>query len=270
MSRQDDLRKLLKDRYRYLQIVKEKEARYGLDTPAYLLLEKQDTESEIARLEQELAELIEAAQAAPPTPPPRPPRPAGSVPPAARPLSPALPPQSRSQPVAALLGGGTLVIILLVAGLIWFTRPNGSGSPPPTAGPGIPSDIPTPVSTLTPTSQPEQPTQLEPQFERIIFAQGFENLEPVDAALTFAAGVIEIHAIFDYRGMSPTDTWTRIWYLDGQKVSESARLWEAEAEGIFHLTLDNQGQALPPGNWRLELYVNHKLLQVGGFTISDR
>ena len=70
--------------------------------------------------------------------------------------------------------------------------------------------------------------------------------------------------------MSSTDAWTRIWYLDGQKVSENTKPWEAEAEGIYHLTLDNHGQALPAGNWRLELYVNNELLQIGGFTISDR
>ncbi len=262
MSRQDDLKKLLKELYRHLQIIKEKKARYGLDVPAYLLLEEQDIEAEIARLEQELAKLVEATQAAPQTPPP-----IETAPPAARPPSPALPSPSYSWPIAVLIGGGALVVILLVAGLIWFTRPN---RPDPTPSAVIPTDLPTPISTLTPTPQPEQPTQLTPQFESIIFAQGFENLEPVDAALTFAAGVNEIHAIFDYRGMSSTDAWTRIWYLDGQKVSENTSPWEAEAEGIYHLTLDNHGQALPAGNWRLELYVNNELLQIGGFTISDR
>lgn len=57
MSRRDDIRKLLEKRFRYLQVLKEKEASFGLDAPPHILLEIQDIEAKIAELQTELKDL---------------------------------------------------------------------------------------------------------------------------------------------------------------------------------------------------------------------
>jgi hypothetical protein len=58
MSRQDDLKKLIAEHSRHLQILKEQEAEYGLlNVPTHIVTQIQDREAEIEKLRVELAEL---------------------------------------------------------------------------------------------------------------------------------------------------------------------------------------------------------------------
>lgn len=57
MSRQEDIKVLLKNCNRRLQMLKERKASFGLDTPVAILTEIQDIEAEIEKLQTELAEI---------------------------------------------------------------------------------------------------------------------------------------------------------------------------------------------------------------------
>ena len=54
MDRQTDIRTLLRTRSRYLQVLKEQQAKFGsLHTPAHIVVEIEDTETEIKKLQAE-------------------------------------------------------------------------------------------------------------------------------------------------------------------------------------------------------------------------
>ncbi len=57
MSRQDDIKKLLTEHQRHLQLLKEQQVSFGLYTPTHILSRIQDREAEIETLQAELAEL---------------------------------------------------------------------------------------------------------------------------------------------------------------------------------------------------------------------
>lgn len=114
------------------------------------------------------------------------------------------------------------------------------------------------------------PVSDEPEIGDITFALDAtaDSYEPVDAGETFEAGVTEIHAIFDYSGMSNENQWERVWYLDGQEILRNKAQWAGQPAGRFDYFIDADGEPLFPGEWRLELYVEEELLAVGNFTIA--
>jgi serine/threonine protein kinase len=188
-----------------------------------------------------------------------------------RPISPAAPPRTTSI-LPWILVGGVLVALVLLAGLagLFFLTRNGAETPVP----GVIELLPTPTFTLQPTNTPTSlpPTPGAPQFGQITFALGYDKnkLEPISPGPSFTEGVTEIHAVFEYNGMSNGDTWERAWYLDGQEVSRSSAQWNGDQSGVFDYFIDQGGRPLPTGNWRLELYVKGRLLSQGGFTIKGK
>jgi hypothetical protein len=149
-----------------------------------------------------------------------------------------------------------------------------------------PSPTPTVEATVEPTSEvgtetgsengsdapgaTESPSPpAEPEFGSITCALGAtEDYEPIDAGITFQEGITEVHAIFEYNGMSKDYTWERVWYLDGQEILKNSQNWTGDEAGVFDYFIDAGNDALFPGEWVLELYVEDKLLQTGSFTIE--
>jgi TolB protein len=110
---------------------------------------------------------------------------------------------------------------------------------------------------------------LDPAVGQITFAVGVtEDNEPVDAGTTFPSDIEEIHALFDYEGMSDSVTWERYWYQDGEEVASGSETWDAGESGIFDLSLTGGGEPLGPGEWTLEIYVNGELVRTRDFVIE--
>jgi len=125
-----------------------------------------------------------------------------------------------------------------------------------------------PAATDEPTAT-EEPVSGPPEIGPITFALGAtEDFEPVSPAASFEAGITEIHAIFDYSGMSNDYNWERVWYLDGEEILRNEAPWTDPANGRFDYFLDAGGDPLPPGNWVLEIYMEGELLAVGEFTVE--
>ena len=109
-----------------------------------------------------------------------------------------------------------------------------------------------------------------PTFGEIVFAEGVtDSYEPIAASFIFAKGITQIHAVFEYSGMSADNVWERVWYLNEQEISRSAGPWFDPGRGIFDYSIDNEGKPLPPGDWVLELYVDGELKSLGVFIIEE-
>jgi hypothetical protein len=108
------------------------------------------------------------------------------------------------------------------------------------------------------------------QIGKITFATEATDLyEPINASLLFTKGITQIHAIFDYSGMSPAYTWERVWLLNDKEVARKADVWTGPESGLFDYYIDNSGRPLPAGDWVLEIYVEGKLLSLGAFVIEN-
>lgn len=187
----------------------------------------------------------------------------------------------------ALLAGGVAVAFGLVNGLPGGLKLIREGDEtatavvantpvplaPSTEATSLATNTATPVTPATatpkPTATPTEELPPEPEISRLVFApQTTEDNTALDPAKTFAEGIMEVHAVFDYANISPGDMWERVWYLDGDEVLRVVDPWEAEDSGVFDYSLDGEGEPLPPGEWVLEIYVADNLLATDSFTIT--
>ncbi len=119
------------------------------------------------------------------------------------------------------------------------------------------------------TAGDEIAVEPNPAFGPICF-----KAEPDDSQLKSCRDtylpVIEMHAIFDYSGMSAQNEWTRVWYHNGQEVLRVQENWTGDVEGQFDYNLHtSNGQPLSPGLWQLQLYVDGQLETFGSFVINN-
>ncbi|MEW5957719.1 MAG: hypothetical protein AB1801_08355 [Chloroflexota bacterium] len=172
--------------------------------------------------------------------------------------------------VADLLGGGAGSPTVVVEA----PTVEPTGTTPTSAEPTAENVAPTEATdeAVSPDSTPPtEEVSSEPEIGSITFAlDATEDYEPVDPAEVFDEGITEIHAIFDYSGMSSDYTWERVWYLDGEEILRNAADWTDPAEGRFDYFLDAGGDPLPTGEWNLEIYVEDELLASGSFAIEGK
>lgn len=134
-----------------------------------------------------------------------------------------------------------------------------------------PAYVPQPTLEATPTRSATPTVQSEPEIKPITFApQVTDDNEVLNPARSFEEGIVEIHAVFEYSHMSRDYTWERVWYHDGREVLRSAESWAGDESGRFDYFLDTGGQALPAGEWVLEVYVEGQLLATGQFTVAPK
>jgi hypothetical protein len=123
----------------------------------------------------------------------------------------------------------------------------------PTPLPPTPTPIP---PELTPTPQPEEP--VGPRFSGPV--RFTTDPDGGDSLQTFPAGVEEIWAVWDYEGMSEGDVMRRVWYQDGAVWIEREEAWDMATYGakgtVRNISIYDHEDGLPPGQYRLELFIN--------------
>jgi len=146
-----------------------------------------------------------------------------------------------------------------------------------TGGPG-PEPTPTPTTTPTggliigPKTTPTltaQPTG--PRFGPITFSTKVEKgtNKPSDPGTAFPAGINELHATWDYSGMSASNKWTRKWYINGELIIDKTESWAGRDEGRWdNYLFMNSGNPLPEGTYKLEIYIDGKLQQTASCSIG--
>jgi hypothetical protein len=111
----------------------------------------------------------------------------------------------------------------------------------------------------------------EPTFGPITFARdSTEENDPIDPTTTFPGGTKEVHAIFDYEGMSSDVEWSRTWYRDGKESLAKTQGWTGRERGTWSLRyFYSDGEPLEPGGYELRLYIQGELVQSGRFVIQE-
>jgi Tol biopolymer transport system component len=184
--------------------------------------------------------------------------------------------------VGLLIGVGISIAGQGLEGTLARLRENFASSPPTDLDATPTVAVPTPTLTatvavptvavsptlaaITATLSASAPLEISP----ITFALGTTpDYQPVAVGISFQEGITAVHAIFDYQGMSKDYTWERVWYLNETEILRNAALWAGEEQGRFDYFIDAGGEALLPGRWQLELYVEGTLRQRGVFTIES-
>lgn len=185
-----------------------------------------------------------------------------------------------------------LIIGVFLFSTVLFTGcgPDQAVAQPPASPAAVPTatstpiavTLPVPPSTVTSEATAVSPTEvnsagdslpkpeLAAKIGKITFAMAAtEQREPINPGLLFSPGITQVHAIFDYNGMSPAYTWERVWLLNDKEVARNSGVWTGPESGVFDYFIDNNGKPLPPGDWILEIYVEGKLISLGAFVIEN-
>ncbi|MDQ4076329.1 MAG: hypothetical protein M3220_08785 [Chloroflexota bacterium] len=118
-----------------------------------------------------------------------------------------------------------------------------------------------------PESAPVNPG-FEGRFSDLRFASSGTGMPQVD----FPAGTEEIYAVWNYDGMSASDTIERLWYLNDELLYERREQWDYVRYGsvgaVRDICIYDYVDGIDPGNWRVELYLNGELQLTGEFTVG--
>lgn len=77
-----------------------------------------------------------------------------------------------------------------------------------------------------------------------------------DTARCIAAG-------FEYAGMIDGELVVEHWFLNNEKVGEYSYAWEWGESGLFGTFLPNEGNPMPAGTYRLEMYAGDAMTAMG-------
>jgi hypothetical protein len=107
-------------------------------------------------------------------------------------------------------------------------------------------------------------------FGPLAFAEGVDRTgKPVNPGTSFRNGISELYAFFDYRGMQDGWEWTRRWSVDGEVATETDDAWaDGESGEGFWVRLYSD-EALPDGEYQLDLLVEGEPVQSGTCTVGS-
>lgn len=105
-----------------------------------------------------------------------------------------------------------------------------------------------------------------PDFSDIVFGLLDTRGNPLGNGYVLPTGTTA-SARFIYRNMRSGSNWTAIWYLDGQELKRVSNHWDLGVDGTTTTSIQTDGE-LPPGSYRLELYIEDRLAATSDFTIA--
>jgi S1-C subfamily serine protease len=102
------------------------------------------------------------------------------------------------------------------------------------------------------------------------FGTGFDDQGVTGQAVSFRSGVAEIHAGVPYQEMRNGTSWGYVWQYEGQDaLAESNLRWDRGDSGILDLFIfSDEPEGLPDGEFNLQVLLNGKVVQEGGFVIG--
>lgn len=108
-------------------------------------------------------------------------------------------------------------------------------------------------------------------FTAPIFAEGVtssnEPVKPHGSTEGFEAGIDRLYAFSNYQNMPSGQSWSHIWYIDGDQVLRRDNGWQWGAKGTFWVNISNKS-GLPNGRYRLELYIGDNLVAQSETTVG--
>jgi serine protease Do len=120
--------------------------------------------------------------------------------------------------------------------------------------------------TSTPTTTP--PKNALEQFELNDWSTAIDqNNCPTQPVNSFPSGTVKIYGVFQFSNMTGGEDWSYRWLLDNRQVFTDQSTWKNQASGsCFSFSLENQGDALPDGEYRLEIFAGSSQDPVGSAT----
>ncbi|MBZ0302856.1 MAG: trypsin-like peptidase domain-containing protein [Anaerolineae bacterium] len=108
----------------------------------------------------------------------------------------------------------------------------------------------------------------EPTFSNIVFGIVDNRGTPLGNGFVLPAGNIA-NARFIFRNMQVGDPWTAIWYYNGTELARTQDDWSnLDGESGAKTIQIEDASGLPPGTYRLELYIDNRLSSTSDFIIA--
>ena len=85
-------------------------------------------------------------------------------------------------------------------------------------------------------------------------ATGGSDCKPDSQVDSFPSGINSIAAAFKFGGMTDGEPWGEKWTVDGSELYSSNYTWNLGSSGTTYTCLFSDSQALPDGNYHMELY----------------
>ncbi|NUM47024.1 MAG: trypsin-like peptidase domain-containing protein, partial [Anaerolineales bacterium] len=125
-------------------------------------------------------------------------------------------------------------------------------------------------------SEPSTPSTGNEQLNFVAWTEEFgDDSCPTNPVTSFPSGVTQVSAIYEYSGMTDGQAFAMYWLIDGEVVVESQFNWDGgAADACYAFYVHNGGEALPDGNYTIELYneaglVAEQSVSVGGTGQSE-
>lgn len=117
------------------------------------------------------------------------------------------------------------------------------------------------------SSGPRAPST--PAIGEFTFAEGLApGGAPIRPSASFAEGIRELHAVFDYEGLANGLPVAFCWYVDGDPVFSDSVAWSLGAQGTTSIWI--RGDPLPPGEYRLEISIQGTVVREGNARVEPR
>ncbi|MBW7882974.1 MAG: trypsin-like peptidase domain-containing protein [Caldilineaceae bacterium] len=106
-------------------------------------------------------------------------------------------------------------------------------------------------------------------FGPIVFAAAItDDNKATDPKTTFS-DIQTVYAVFSVSRMADGTPWSTRWLLDGEEVLTQDGVWDGGSISSTWVSLTHP-DGLPVGAYRLELYIDGKLVQQGDFSVEAR
>jgi len=107
-------------------------------------------------------------------------------------------------------------------------------------------------------------------FSEIVWYTVDEDGNFQDAVTTYPSDVTTLVATFDFSGMTDGQAWSEIWTHDGEEAYTGESVWDQGKKGEYYTYLQNKGEAMPEGEYHVELYAGsfETLLVQGTVTVG--
>jgi len=108
----------------------------------------------------------------------------------------------------------------------------------------------------SPGGQPNSNGSGQEAFSQVAWysAKGGSDCKPDSQVNSFPTGINSIAAAFTFSGMTDGEPWGEKWTVDGSELYSSNYTWNLGSSGSTYTCLFSDQQALPDGNYHLELF----------------
>jgi hypothetical protein len=106
-----------------------------------------------------------------------------------------------------------------------------------------------------------------PAFYDLVFGIPDENGNVTAPTTLLPTGTTRFDGQFRFEGMPQGQDWTEVWYLDGTEIYRATNIWAGEESGVWSVRAQNT-EGLPPGTYRLELYIGTRLAASGDVLLA--